>query len=89
MANLSFFEQVEGIDLVEFPFLVMVSVILGIQGGQRTSRKKNVALLALSAACGSGGSAEATSFCAGNTGVLLRALMSFGEVNMSSRGEHG
>jgi len=50
-----------------------------------TSRKKKVALLALRAAWGSGGSDEGVSFCAGSTGVVLRALMSFGEVNEMHR----
>ena len=43
-----------------------------------TSRKKKVALLALRAAWGSSGSVDGASFCAGSTGVVLRALMSFG-----------
>jgi hypothetical protein len=63
IAHLGLFEEIEGIDLLQLSFLVIVrSLLVKGDGGERTRRKKNVALLAWRASVGSGGLAEAASF---------------------------
>jgi hypothetical protein len=74
--------KIKSIDLLEFSVLWSRQTALQVSRDMRlTRRKKNVALLACKAACGSRGSFESTpSLRAGRTGVALRALMSYTEI---------